>query len=186
MLLHRAFQALASARRVSEMQSRIDFLERENAKLKAEQDVERSLKVSDIIVAINNYQTPVQLQMYNMLRTLIAHQDNNWIEEIRACEERLSVTAVSVEGTSGKKFLCLGVATDLLLILLRKANIANYADNTKMATLISLLTDYSKEKIRQRLSDSSPLPKRHQAEIDKVNQALKNLGIEDRLTADIR
>ena len=78
------------------------------------------------------------------------------------------------------------MATDLLLILLKKANIASYADNTKMATLISLVTNYSKDKIRQRLSDSSPLSKRHQAEIDKVNLTLESLGIEDRLSAGIR
>ncbi len=186
MLIHRALQALASARQMSEMQSRIDTLENENAKLKAGQNGERSLKISDIMGEINNYQPPVQLQMFNLLRSLVAGQDNNWIEKIRATEERLTAAEVSVSGTSGKKFLCLGVATDLLLILLRKANIAGYADNTKMAALISLLTDYSKEKIRQRLSDNSPLSRRHQAEIDTVNRALESLGIDDRLTADIR
>lgn len=186
MLIHRALQALASARQVSEMRLRIATLENENARLRAGQDGERFLKISDIMGEINNYQTSVQMQMFNLLRTLVARQDNNWIEKIRAAEERSTIAAVSVCESSGKKYLCLGVATDLLLILLKKANIASYADNTKMATLISLVTNYSKDKIRQRLSDNSPLSKRHQAEIDKVNLTLESLGIEDRLSAGIR
>lgn len=119
--------------------------------------------------------------MFNMLRSLIAGQDENCIEKIKANEERAMFSVGSTNETGTKRTLCLSVATDLILILLRKANIASYADNTKMATLISLLTDYSKEKIRQRLSDTSPLAKRHQPEIEAVNNVLESLGIEDRL-----
>ena len=73
--------------------------------------------------------------MFNMLRSLIAGQDENWIEKIKANEERVMSTVCSTNETGTKRTLCLGVATDLILILLRKANIASYADNTKMATL---------------------------------------------------
>lgn len=166
---------------VAEMQSRIDALEFENYELKSRRSNGRSLLISDIMFEINYYQPSEQIHMFNMLRSLIAGQDENWIEKIKANEERVMSTVCSTNETGTKRTLCLGVATDLILILLRKANIASYADNTKMATLISLLTDYSKDKIRQRLSDTSPLAKRHQPEIEAVNNVLESLGIEDRL-----
>ena len=166
---------------VAEMQSRIDALEFENYELKSRRSNGRSLLISDIMFEINYYQPSEQIHMFNMLRSLIAGQDENWIEKIKANEERVMSSVSSTNETGTKRTLCLGVATDLILILLRKANIASYADNTKMATLISLLTDYSKEKIRQRLSDTSPLAKRHQPEIEAVNNVLESLGIEDRL-----
>ena len=102
MLIHRALQALASARQVSEMRLRIATLENENARLRAGQDGERFLKISDIMGEINNYQTSVQMQMFNLLRTLVVRQDNNWIEKIRAAEERTTIAAVSVCESSGK------------------------------------------------------------------------------------
>ena len=166
---------------IAEMQSRIDALEFENSELKSRRSNGRSLLISDIMFEINYYQPSEQIHMFNMLRSLIAGQDENWIEKIKANEERVMSTVCSTNETGTKRTLCLGVATDLILILLRKANIASYADNTKMATLISLLTDYSKEKIRQRLSDTSPWAKRHQPEIEAVNNVLESLGIEDRL-----
>ena len=166
---------------VAEMQLRIDALEFENYELKSRRSNGRSLLISDIMFEINYYQPSEQIHMFNMLRSLIAGQDENWIEKIKANEERVMSSVCSTNEAGTKRTLCLGVATDLILILLKKANIASYADNTKMATLISLLTDYSKDKIRQRLSDTSPLAKRHQPEIEAVNNVLESLGIEDRL-----
>lgn len=171
---------------VAEMQSRIDALESENSELKTKRANDRSLLISDIMLEIRLYQPMEQMSMFNMLRSLIAEQDGNWIEKIKENEERVMSSVSSTNETGTKRTLCLGVATDLILILLRKANIASYADNTKMAALISLVTDYSKDKIRQRLSETSPLAKRHQQEIETVNNVLESLGIEDRLKAKIR
>lgn len=120
---------------VAEMQSRIDALEFENYELKSRRSNGRSLLISDIMFEINYYQPSEQIHMFNMLRSLIAGQDENWIEKIKANEERVMSTVCSTNETGTKRTLCLGVATDLILILLRKANIASYADNTKMATL---------------------------------------------------
>ena len=166
---------------VAEMQLRIDALEIENSELKTKRANDRSLLISDIMFEINLYQPMEQVPMFNMLRSLVAEQDGNWIEKIKANEERVMSSVGSTNETGTKRTLCLSVATDLILILLRKANIASYADNTKMAALISLVTDYSKDKIRQRLSATSPLAQRHQPEIEAVNNVLESLGIEDRL-----
>lgn len=171
--------------RMSEMESRIDRLEHERDEMKLQQDRDCTLKIADIVAQIGLYQPTIQISMYNMLRSLIADRDNNWIEKIKANQERISAAENTSNEPASKKALCLGVVTELILILLKRANIASYADNTKMAALISLITDYSKEKIRQRLSDGSPLPKRHQAEIDAVNKALENIGIEERISAAI-
>ncbi len=69
---------------VAEMQSRIDALESENSELKTKRANDRSLLISDIMLEIRLYQPMEQMSMFNMLRSLIAEQDGNWIEKIKA------------------------------------------------------------------------------------------------------
>ena len=166
----------------SQMKDRIRDLEMENEELKRAKSEEKSLKIKDIVQEIHNFERTVQVRMLLVLRKLVADQDGNWIETLRAEEDRLSDMDDGTQETSKKRTLCLGAATDLLLILLKKANIASYADNTKMANLISLVTDYSKDKIRQRLSNCAPLARQHQPEAVAANRVLESLGIDDRLS----
>jgi hypothetical protein len=166
----------------SQMKDRIRDLEMENEELKRAKSEEKSLKIKDIVQEIHNFERTVQVRMLLVLRKLVADQDGNWIETLRAEEDRLSDMDDGTQETSKKRTLCLGAATDLLLILLKKANIASYADNTKMANLISLVTDYSKDKIRQRLSNCAPLARQHQPEVVAANRVLESLGIDDRLS----
>jgi hypothetical protein len=146
----------------------------------------KSLEISAIFAETKNYPHHVQVGMMSLLRKLIASGDNDWLEYIKAEESRIALMGMASEESQSKKIVCLNVATDTMLILLRKAGISAYADNTKMAELISLLTGYSKDKIRQRLSDSSPLSYRHKAEADKAGAVLASLGIEEGLSVSNR
>jgi len=68
------------------------------------------------------------------------------------------------------------VTTDVLVELLKKAGIFANNDNTIIARLISYLTDFSEEKIRQRLSNTSnDLTSYHKDEIETINEILKDL-----------
>ena len=68
------------------------------------------------------------------------------------------------------------VTTDVLVELLKKTGIFANNDNTIIARLISYLTDFSEEKIRQRLSNTSnDLTSYHKEEIETINEILKDL-----------
>ena len=176
-----AIRVVELENQISRLQECIGDLTMQNKELKQIQSDERSIKIRDLIREIRQYPMQTQIQMLTMMRSLVADIDENWIEKFKAEEDRLQTLAANDNEASAKKNLCLGAATDLMVILLKKANIAKYADNTKMAALISILTDYSKEKIRQRISDTTPLPKLHKAEVDSVNSILEDLGIDERL-----
>jgi hypothetical protein len=69
------------------------------------------------------------------------------------------------------------VTTDVLMLLLQKSGIsATSDDKAKMARLISYLTDFSEEKIRQRLSNTDELTSYHREEIETVNKILAELN----------
>ena len=166
---------------VEKLQARIGELTMENEELKKVQSDERAIKIRDLVWEAKSYPPAIQISILNLLRGLIADQDENWIERFKAEEDRLAKLANSDKDVPAKKTLCLGVATDLMIILLKKAGITAYADNTKMANLISVVTDYSPEKIRQRISSTSAIPKMHQPEIDAVNTIHEDLNIQEKL-----
>ncbi|MBQ9310002.1 MAG: hypothetical protein IJ222_03975 [Bacteroidales bacterium] len=174
--------------RISQLQGTVDAqqqtiieLQQQIDALQVQRSETRSIKIRAIYEEAKSYPDNIRSAILTMLRALIADQDENWIERIKAEEDRIASFSSSDNEVSSKKTLCLGVATDLMLLLLRKAGISAYADNTKMAALIAAVTDYSPEKIRQRLSGSVPVTKRHQSEIDAVNQILADLNIPDKL-----
>lgn len=70
--------------RMSEMESRINRLEHERDEMRMQQDRNCTLKIADIVEQIGLYQPSIQISMYNMLRSLIADKDNNWLEKIKA------------------------------------------------------------------------------------------------------
>ena len=166
---------------VEKLKARIGELTVENEDLKKTQSEERAIKIRDIVWEAKNYPPSIQISILNLLRSLIADQDENWIEKFKAEEDRLAKMNSSENEIPAKRTLCLGVATDLMIILLKKAGITAYADNTKMANLIAAVTDYAPEKIRQRISNTSPVPKMHQPEINAVNGILESLNIQDKL-----
>jgi F420-0:gamma-glutamyl ligase len=68
------------------------------------------------------------------------------------------------------------VTTHVLTKILKSAGIdENNADKTQIANLISHLTGYSSNTIRQELTNPKELTKTHKAEIENVNQILKKL-----------
>ena len=69
------------------------------------------------------------------------------------------------------------VTTDVLMLLLQKSGISSISDDkAKMARLISYLTDFSEEKIRQRLSNADELTSYHREEIEAINKILAELN----------
>ena len=69
------------------------------------------------------------------------------------------------------------VTTDVLMALLQKSGISSVSDDkAKMARLISYLTDFSEEKIRQRLSNPDELTSYHREEVEALNKILSELN----------
>jgi hypothetical protein len=69
------------------------------------------------------------------------------------------------------------VTTDVLMLLLQKSGIsAGSDDKAKMARLIAYLTDFSEEKIRQRLSNADELTSYHREEVEAINKILAELN----------
>jgi hypothetical protein len=70
------------------------------------------------------------------------------------------------------------VTTDVMMLLLKKAGICAASDDkAKMARLISYLTGFSVERIRQRLSNTDELTSRHKDEVNTINKILKDLNL---------
>jgi hypothetical protein len=71
------------------------------------------------------------------------------------------------------------VTTDAMMLLLKKSGICAASDDkAKMARLISYLTGFSAERIRQRLSNTDELTSRHKDEVDAVNKIFKDLNFD--------
>jgi hypothetical protein len=69
------------------------------------------------------------------------------------------------------------VTTDVLMLLLEKSGISAVSDDkAKMARLIAYLTDFSEEKIRQRLSNPEELTSYHREEVENINKILAELN----------
>ena len=69
------------------------------------------------------------------------------------------------------------VTTDVLRSLLQKSGITSLSDDkAKMARLISYLTDFSEEKIRQRLSNNDELTSYHREEVETINKIFAELN----------
>ncbi|MDR0873206.1 MAG: hypothetical protein LBN27_07045 [Prevotellaceae bacterium] len=70
----------------------------------------------------------------------------------------------------------LKVTTDVLIAILKKAGFTANSDNTKLARLISYLTDFSEEKIRQRFTYTDELTSYHKAEVEAINKILADIN----------
>ena len=69
------------------------------------------------------------------------------------------------------------VTTDVLMLLLQQAGISAASDDkAKIARLIGYLTNFSEEKIRQRLSNPDELTSYHKDEVENINKILKDLN----------
>jgi hypothetical protein len=71
------------------------------------------------------------------------------------------------------------VTTDVMMLILKQAGICAVSDDkAKIARLISYVTGFSTERIRQRLSNTEELTSRHKTEIEKINKILNDLNVE--------
>ena len=70
------------------------------------------------------------------------------------------------------------VTSDVLMLILQKAGISTMSDDkAKIARLIGYLTDFSEEKIRQRLSNPDELTSYHKDEVGNINKIFNELNI---------
>lgn len=112
------------------------------------------------------------------------------IEEVTALFNRLS--SPSAAGTKedeaeadNRRQRTMRVTTETLMRILRKAGLqTGKVQNKDIAELISCLTGFNSERIRQELSNNEKLPYRSREEIEKINTAFKNLNLEISITYD--
>lgn len=101
-----------------------------------------------------------------------------WLEYLEAMgniqEEQQDNPDTEVKSESKRS---MKVTTDVLVEMLKKMGIngAN-SDKTNIARLISYLTGYSENTIRQRLSNYEELTSVHKIEVDNINKILKELN----------
>jgi hypothetical protein len=76
------------------------------------------------------------------------------------------------------------ITTAVLVEILKKIGVEknSTADGTKIANLISYITGFSANTIRQHLSNNEELTTTHKKEIENLNQLLQDLNIEIRIT----
>jgi hypothetical protein len=86
----------------------------------------------------------------------------------------INVEESSTEKSGNKRTL--KVTTDVLIAILKKAGIYPNNDNTKIARLINYLTDFSEEKIRQRLTYPDELTSFHKEEVGTINKILSDIN----------
>ena len=107
-------------------------------------------------------------------------------DEIKLIERTKALTVqdnneIPFEKSDTKRTL--KVTTDVLVLILQKAGISIASDDkAKIARLIGYITDFSDEKIRQRLSNSDELTSYHKEEVENINKILKDLNIDISMT----
>ena len=89
---------------------------------------------------------------------------------------KLSADTPQNNNETDKAKRTLKVTTDALFAILKKAGLVTENDNTKIPKLISYLTNFSAEQIRQRLSNPDELTSYHRPEIENINNIFKELN----------
>ena len=108
---------------------------------------------------------------------------NEICKMIHSIEKQLYPNGIGLEtqentenGLSKRTFK---VTTDVMMLLLKKADVCAVSDDkAKIARLISYVTGFSVERIRQRLSNTEELTSRHKDEVETINKILKDLNLD--------
>lgn len=99
------------------------------------------------------------------------------IQQIRSLMVNVDEESSKTTKTNTKRTF--KVTSDVLLLLLQKLGVSAISDDkAKMARLISYLTGFSEEKIRQRLSNTDELTSYHKEEVETVNKILNELNFD--------
>ena len=126
---------------------------------------------------------PVQLQIEQAIREDLTTLLKSAQEKIIYLENpvtHISAVPIDENEASQDKYRSMKVTTDAMVEMLKSLNVkkGNNADATKISELISCITGYSANTIRQRLSNTEELTKSHKLEVDKMNQLFKELNLD--------
>jgi len=145
-----------------------------------------TISINDILEVLtqNNFSNQKQaelLQIINYVLYAKQYPDDicgNLEKKIQILQQPIETVETGNTEKSGTK-RTQKVTTDVLLSLLHKTGVsAASEDKAKIARLISYLTGFSEEKIRQRLSNSDELTSFHKEEIEGVNRILIDLNFD--------
>lgn len=98
----------------------------------------------------------------------------NKIKEIQSISPCISDCDIDADSTPKRT---MKVTSDTVLLLLKELKATQNTDNTDIAAFTNYLTGFSKEKIRQRLSNTEELTSNHKTEVAFVNELLSKLNI---------
>jgi len=143
-----------------------------------------AIEASDIIEAVSQHNFPNQVQI-NVLKSIdfVLFKKQNPQDSCGIIERKIQLLEQSKETTEKESIEKSGikrtqkVTTDVLMELLKRAGISAASDDkSKIARFISYLTNFSEEKIRQRLSNTDELVSYHREEVDNINKLFKELN----------
>jgi len=143
-----------------------------------------AIEANDMIEAVSQHNFPSQFQVIILkFIDFVLFKKQNPEDTCGIIERKIKLLELSIETTekeniekSGIK-RTLKVTTDVLMALLKKAGISAASDDkAKIARLISYLTNFSEEKIRQRLSNTDELVSYHREEVENINKIFKELN----------
>ncbi len=108
-----------------------------------------------------------------------------FINIINKINPSITITQPTTETSRNARQGTQAVTSELVYTLLKKLNITQQADNTKIAQLIEYITGYSHNTIRKRIGEIQNNNKEYTEnqlqEIDRVNKLLKNISTDIRL-----
>jgi len=147
------------------------------------------IKLNDVVEVLNqnNFPNQKKAELLEILSYILYSKQypddicGNLERKIQLLKQANSTEDDSTEKNETKRTQ--KVTTDALMLILQKAGISAASDDkAKMARLISYLTDFSVEKIRQRLSNTDELTSFHRDEVESINKTLKELNIDISIT----
>jgi len=145
-----------------------------------------TVSINDIleVLAQNNFSNQKQAELLQVVNYVL-HSKQYPDDICGNLDKKIQILQLSTETSekdrveNGETKRTQKVTTDVLILLLSKAGIsAASEDKAKIARLISYLTDFSEEKIRQRLSNSDELTSFHKEEIESINKILADLNMD--------
>jgi len=142
------------------------------------------IKVNDIISALqeNKFSPAKSVQILEIINYILYARQypedicGNIDKKINLFKQNIQSDEEDTETQKNAQKRTLKVTTDVIIALLKEAGYVANNDNTKIARLISYLTGFSEEKIRQRFSYPDELTSYHKEEVEIVNKILADIN----------
>ena len=147
------------------------------------------IKLNDVVDVLNqnNFSNQKKAELLEVLNYVLYSKQypndicGNLERKIQLLKQANSTEDDSNEKSDTKRTQ--KVTTDALMLILEKAGISAMSDDkAKIARLISYITDFSEERIRQRLSNPDELTSYHKDEVENISKMLKDLNVNISIT----